>query len=499
MDDFASALDAARAQEDLGVSFVDGRYIPGIHDPSFIKSHPGNGDSILDTRFSTAKTIFDALSTAKHTYSRRVWRNVTPAEKRAVLLRFATAIKQNAHRLATLDSLEMGKTISDATQDAHISAALITYYAESIDKWFSRKAVTASNSLAYNTFEPRGVIGAIVPWNYPTCNAALKIGPSLAAGNSIVVKPSEHAYLSTLLLAELAHESGVPPGVFNVVTGTGETSGQQIASSTLCNMITFTGSHATGKRIMGYSAASNGKPMLMECGGKNASIVMPDMKDDIESLAERIVAESFANQGQLCVASSRLLVHRDVAANMTEALCSAVRTRVPGSPLDPSSTFGTIVNGRERDRIVARIALAKEHGARCLVDPSHEVIERPGSYLNPVIFDRVDPDSDLAQVEVFGPVLAITQFNDVDKAISIANGTEYGLSAAVWTNDFKAIKRFASELNVGKLQIRADPTSTSTHGFSLGSEPMGASGFGVEFGMDALNSYSRLMSVELAG
>ncbi|MFM0047228.1 aldehyde dehydrogenase family protein [Paraburkholderia sediminicola] len=499
MENFIAALEIARGQEDRGVSFVDGQYVPGIFDPSFLKLHPGNGKKILDTRFSSSSTVSSALEIARKAYEKRIWRDVTPSEKRAILLQFSASIIQNSKRLATLDALEMGKTISDATQDAHVTAALITYYAESIDKWFSKKALTASNSLAYNSFEPRGVIGAIVPWNYPTCNAALKIGPSLVAGNSIVLKPSEHAYLSTLLLAELACEAGIPRGVLNVVTGRGETSGQQIARSSSCNMLTFTGSHRTGRQIMAYSAASNGKPMLMECGGKNASIVMPDMKDSIASLAERIAAESFANQGQLCVASSRALVHRDVADSLTEALHAAALTRLPADPLDSSSRFGTIVNGQERDRIRARIALAKEQGARCLVDTSPDVIRRAGSYLNPVVFDQVDPGSDLAQVEVFGPVLAITPFDSIDEAIAIANGTEYGLSATVWTNDFKSIRKYSSQLNVGKLQIRADVTSTSTHGFSLGSEPMGASGFGVEFGMDALNSYSRLMSVEITG
>ncbi|MGQ7932574.1 aldehyde dehydrogenase family protein [Paraburkholderia sp. D1E] len=494
-----SGLDIVRQQEQLGASFIDGAYVPGEVDPTFKKVHPGTGEELFVTRFSRKVDVANALQAARRISDTQAWQRVPPYEKREILLALAAKIDENAELLGVLDAGEMGKTISDATFDAHVSAYLFRYYAESLDKWFAKSMVSESSVLAYNKYAPRGVIGAIAPWNYPTCNAALKIAPVLCASNSVVLKPSEHAYLSTLLIAKLASEAGLPNGVLNVVTGTGEHIGDLIARSAACDMITFTGSHQTGRKIMRAAAESNGKPILMECGGKNASIVMPDMDDDLSSLAERIAAETYANQGQLCVASSRVLVHKDLAARLTEELCAASSRRIPSNPFDPASSFGTIVNRSQRDRMIAQINQAKGEGNRCLLEPSQEVLSRSGSYLNPVVFDQVQPRDFIAQTEIFGPVLAITTFDSIEQAIEIANCTEYGLSASVWTRDFRAIQKVSNELVVGKLKIRASLEPARGVGFSLGSEPARASGFGVETGLEALESYSRLMSLEITG
>lgn len=494
-----SGLDIVRHQEQSGASFIDGAYVPGVVDRSFSKIHPGSGEQLFVTRFSRDVDVADALASARRVRDTHAWLRVPPHEKRDILLAIAARIDENAELLGMLDAAEMGKTISDATFDAHVSAYLFRYYAESLDKWFAKSALSEPAVLAYNKYAPRGVVGAIVPWNYPTCNAALKIAPAICASNSVVLKPSEHAYLSTLLMAKLASDAGLPDGVLNVVTGTGREAGNFIARSPDCDMVTFTGSHQTGRRIMQAAAESNGKPILMECGGKNASVVMPDMDDDLSALAEQIAAEAFANQGQLCVASSRVLVHKDMADGLIEKLCEASSRRVPLDPLDASSTFGAIVNRAQRDRMLEQIDMARSQGNRCLLPPSPEVVARGGSYLNPVVFDRVQPGDFVAQTEIFGPVLAITTFDTVEQAIDMANGTEYGLSASVWSRDFRVIKKITNELAVGKLKIRASLEPARGVGFALGAEPAKASGFGVETGLEALESYSRLMSVEITG
>ena len=494
-----SGLDIARQQEQSGASFIDGAYVQGTVDTSFEKIHPGSGETLFATRFSREGDVDDALKSARRVHDARVWQRVPPHEKREIMLAIATRLDENAELLGALDSAEMGKPISDATFDAHVSAYLFRYYAESIDKWFAKSATSEPAVLAYNRFAPRGVVGAIVPWNYPSCNSALKIAPLICASNSVVLKPSENAYLSTLLIAKLASEAGLPDGVLNVVTGTGQNAGDRIARSRDCDMITFTGSHQTGRRIMRAAAESNGKPILMECGGKNAQLIMPDMDDDLSTLAEQIAAESFANQGQLCVASSRVLVHRDLAKALTEKLCEAAARRIPSDPFDASSAFGAIVSRAQRDRMLDQIERARSQGNRCLLPPTAEVVARKGSYLNPVVFDQVKPDDFIAQTEIFGPVLAVTTFESVEQAIEIANATEYGLSASVWSRDFRTIKKATNELIVGKLKIRASMEPARGVGFALGAEPAKASGFGVETGLEALESYSRLMSIEITG
>lgn len=492
-----SPLDAARLQAGKGASFIGGRYRPGAPAASFAKIHPGTGEKLFDTAFSSPAEIGGALEGARRAFQGRAWRDRSPGERRHVLLGLAERIESHAATLAALDTAEMGKTISDARFDAVISSALVRFYAEAIDKLHARKAPADHRTIAFNSFEPRGVVGAIVPWNYPMCNAVLKLAPALAAGNSVVMKPSEHAFLSTLLLAELATEVGLPDDVFNVVTGDGPTAGEPIAGSSDCDLLTFTGSHVTGRRIMELCARSNGKPLMMECGGKSAAIVMPDMADAIPELAAAVVAETFANQGQLCVARTRLLVHEDIAAALTEAVAEEARKKRPGDPADPATNFGSLVHAAHKSRVLEHIAQARRQGARAVLDAGE--MTGPGSFVAPVVFDRVTPEMDLAHQEVFGPVLAVITFRTEDEAIAAANDSAYGLAGTVWARDYRFIRRCCSELDVGKLQVRSAVVPAMGAGFALGSEPVGQSGFGVEFGLDGLRSYSRLMSVEMVG
>jgi gamma-glutamyl-gamma-aminobutyraldehyde dehydrogenase len=347
-------------------------------------------------------------------------------------------------------------------------------------------------------WRPRGVVGAITPWNFPLINACLKLGPALAAGNTVVLKPSELSPRSTLLLAKIASEAGIPNGVINVVPGNGST-GQALVAHPDVDLLTFTGSTRTGKAILQAIGGSSIKPVLLECGGKSPEIVFPDVAElGIEAIAAQIVRGAFWNQGQVCVARSRLLVHESIYREMLDALVAAASTLHPGDPLETSTMFGPLASYRQQSIVEDYIQSGVAAGATLLLDGRQPEGGEQGCYVGPTIFADVPATARVAREEIFGPVLCVMPFASEEEALDLANDTDYGLAATIWTRDIVRANRMASRVKAGKVRVVASLAPVEGAGFSHSAEPCGQSGYGVEGGTSGLRSYMRRQSIEFS-
>jgi len=447
---------------------------------------------------SGAKEVEVAVSAARDCYENH-WSNTGPAARKKMLGELANLIDANADSIGIADCLDMGKPISAANQEAHIAAGFIRYYAEMIDKVYSGHSVpTGQGALELQVMRPRGVVGAITPWNFPVINVALKIGPALAAGNTVVIKPSELSSRSAILVAKLAIEAGLPAGAVNVITGDGVT-GDLLARHTEVDMLTFTGSTATGKLLLSAIGQSSIKPILLECGGKSPEIIFPDAAEgNLDAIAQTVVRGAFWNQGQVCVARSRLLIHSSIYAELIEKIHAVASSMSVGNPLDVDCMFGPLASTRQQQVVEDFIESGIEDGANLILDGRNPAGGEEGCYVGPTIFTDVPANARIAQQEIFGPVLAIFTFDDDDQALALANDSEYGLAATIWTKDIVRANRLASQIKVGKVKIVATPAMVEGPMFSHSAEPCGQSGYGVEGGSDGLFSYMRKQSIEFA-
>lgn len=473
--------------------FIDGSFVASDSAETFAPVNPATGRELCRIGGGSPQDVDRAVAAARASFRDGRWRRQSPLSRKAVLLKIADLIEKHGNELALLDVLEMGKTITSATAELGFSAGFFRYYAEAIDKLNGDVIPADSATIGLNLLVPRGVVGAIIPWNFPLIMASLKVAPILAAGNSLVLKPSEIASTSSLRLAELAVEAGLPNGVFNVVPGLGRTVGEAIGRHPDIDMLSFTGSTQTGRRLMTYAGESNGKPLLLELGGKSPQVITADMRPDVGGMVRQIMHEAFWNQGQWCVARSRLIVEASLHDVLVDALVSAANALVPGDTLDPNTNFGAIASAAQMARIRKLVASAHEEGARLLTP------ERPvqGCFMAPMIFGQVSRDMRIAREEVFGPVMSIHTFQNFDEALELANDTHYGLAASLWTKDLRRAQQAIGALDAGKLIIRSAPGAGEQTGFALASEGWGASGFGVEGGLAGLRSYCRLKAVEL--
>jgi acyl-CoA reductase-like NAD-dependent aldehyde dehydrogenase len=382
----------------------------------------------------------------------------------------------------------MGKPIRESLQvDVPAAAGCIRWYAEAIDKIYDQVAPTDPRNLALITREPVGVVGAIVPWNFPLIMAAWKIGPALAAGNSMVVKPSEKSPLSVLRLAQLAVEAGIPAGVFNVVPGLGHVAGRALALSMDVDCIAFTGSTATGKLVMQYAGQSNLKRVSLECGGKSPNIVMGDYPD-LDQAAEAAANAIFYNQGEMCSAGSRLLVDARIGEEFVARVAERARALQAGDPLDPATRLGAIVDEGQLARVLGYIEAGSAEGAQ-LRSGGRRVREESGGYfVEPTVFDRVAPSMKIAREEIFGPVLSVLPFQTLEEALAIANGVEYGLAAAIWTRDLATAHRASRALRAGTVYVNcydADDITVPFGGFKQ-------SGIGRDKSLHAFDKYTEI-------
>ena len=445
-----------------------------------------------------AKDIDCAVKAARAAWENG-WRDCGPGERKRRLLALADAIIANGQELALCDTLDMGKPISAAAGEIYPAAGFIRYYAETIDKVYAGNvAPTGTGAMELQMWRSRGVVGAITPWNFPLINACLKLGPALAAGNTVVIKPSELSPRSALLLASIASKAGIPDGVINVVPGSGST-GQALVVHPGVDLLTFTGSTRTGKAILAAVGESSIKPLLLECGGKSPEIVFPDVAElGLEDIATQIVRGAFWNQGQVCVARSRLLVHQSIYKGMLDAVLAVAGSLRAGDPLDPSTVFGPLASSRQQSIVEDYIQSGMADGATLLLDGRQPQGGEQGCYVGPTIFADVPPGARIAREEIFGPVLCIMPFASEDEALTLANDTEYGLAATIWTRDIVLANRMASRVKAGKVRVVASLTPVEGAGFSHSAEPCGQSGYGVEGGVNGLHSYMRQQSVEFS-
>jgi len=387
-----------------------------------------------------------------------------------------------------LDAAEMGKPVSEVLFNSRAAAALMRFYAESADKVAGESCPSDGHSVVFERLVPRGVVGAVTPWNFPTFNAVLKIAPALVAGNSVVLKPSELSSRSAIRVAQLALQSGLPPGALNVVPGRGEIVGRALGLHGDVDMITFTGSTNVGKQMLQCSGQSNMKVVVAECGGKSPHIVFDD-GIDLDKAGEFIAKSLLTNQGQICSVGSRLLVQRSIERQLVDRIVGQCGDIVMGDALDPNTTFGPVASARQCSRVIGYIEGAHIEGAELVAGGRRALLGSGGFFIEPTIFRGVSPTARIAQEEIFGPVLSVIAFDDEADAISIANATLYGLIAYVWTSDLSTGMRMAKGIRSSVLVNAAVPSGGPGHAGSL--EPARQSGMGVEGGLTGLRSYMR--------
>ena len=446
---------------------------------------PIDGQVLTTMPRGTAQDARSAVAAARVAFDDGRWSGLAPAARKKILLEWAGLIETNALELAVLGVRDNGTEIGMAFKAEPMSAAgTIRYYAEAIDKIAGEIAPTAPGSLGLVHREPAGVVGAIVPWNFPLMIGAWKLGPALAAGCTVVLKPAETASLSLLRIAELALDAGLPPGVLNVVTGEGAVVGHEIAMSTEVDVLVFTGSGATGRRLLEASAKSNLKRVYLELGGKSPNIVFADAPD-LDEAAKVSASGIFRNSGQVCVAGSRLLVERSIHDAFVAKLAEAARSMKVGDPLDPATGAGAVNSLRQLDQNLAFVAEAREAG-RTIVTGGDRILEDTGGYyMAPTIVTGVAREDRIARDEVFGPVLAVIPFDTEDEAVAIANGTDYGLAAAVWTSDLSRAHRMIRRIRAGVVHV-------NTYGGADITVPLGGvkqSGNGHDKSLHAFDKY----------
>jgi len=464
-------------------AFIDGSFRPAISGSTFQTLNPATGEVLAEISACKVEDLDFAVQKARDAFEDGRWSRLHPSERKAVLIELAKLIKRNARELAVMESLDSGKTIYDCESvDVPETIHCLTWHAELIDKIYDQTSPMSDDHIAMIVREPVGVVGLVLPWNFPLLMLAWKIGPALAAGCSVIVKPAEETTLTALRIAELAYEAGVPAGVLNVVTGSGPDVGEPLGRHMDIDAISFTGSTATGRKFLEYAAASNLKEVTLEMGGKNPAIVLNDV-ENLDRVAAHVVNGAFWNMGQNCSATSRLIVQSGVKDELLGRIISHAREWPMGDPLDPHNRVGALVSTAHYKKVCGYL----KDDVKILMGGKYE-----GGFVEPTIIDLDNPAMVQARDEIFGPILSVLTVDSYDEAIAIANNTEYGLAASIFTSDIKRALRGAKALRAGTVTVNSfgeGDTSTPFGGYK-------ASGFGGrDNGIHAHDQYTQTKTI----
>jgi gamma-glutamyl-gamma-aminobutyraldehyde dehydrogenase len=480
--------DTIRTRAYIGGSFVD-----AADGTTFDSVAPATGQVIAEIAACAELDVDRAVAAARAAFDAGQWSRIAPGERKSTLFRLADLIEAKADELAATEAIDAGKPITDC-RDFDIPDVLNTlrWYAEAADKVFGKTSPTDADHVGLIVREPVGVVGGVLPWNFPMAMLAWKIGPALATGNSVVIKPPELASLTTLRIAELATEAGIPDGVFNVVPGLGHVAGKALGLHPDVDMVTFTGSTEVGRAFLRYSADSNLKGVVLECGGKSPQIVVADCRDQLDVVAADLAEAAVWNAGQNCSAGSRILVESSIKADFVAALALEAQKRTVGDPTDDATTLGPLIEPSALNRVMDYIEQAKADGARIVTGGQRLRAETGGYFAGATVIDDVTPQMSVAREEIFGPVVSVLGFDDLDEALRIANDSPYGLAATIWSKDIDVALRTARAVRAGTVAVNG--YSEGDIGTPFGGYKM--SGFGGrDNGLEALEQYTELKTI----
>ncbi|AYG62581.1 aldehyde dehydrogenase [Rhizobium jaguaris] len=451
-------------------AFIDGAFRPANSGKTFKTTNPATGEMLAEIAACDASDVDYAVAKARQAFDDGRWRQRTPGERKDTLLKFAKLLEQNRHELAVMESIDSGKPVRECqTVDVPDTIHTIRWHAELIDKLYDNTNSVGPNALAMVVREPIGVVACVLPWNFPLLMLAWKIAPALASGCSVLVKPAQETTLTTLRVAELAVEAGIPAGVFNVVTGSGRDVGEPLGLHMDVDMVAFTGSTPTGRRFLHYSADSNLKKVVLECGGKNPAVVLDDA-EDLDLVAEQVVNGAFWNMGENCSASSRLIVHASIKDELLKRIGAYLREWKTGDPLDPENRIGALVSKSHFEKVSSFLDDVKSE--KLSLAFGGETMS--GVFIEPTVVDGVTPSSRLFKEEIFGPILSVTTFNSLSEAITLANDTNYGLTASVYTGSLRNAIRVSRDIRAGLVTVNCFGEGDATTPFGGYKE----SGFG---------------------
>src|ERR1700722_647283 len=453
----SAATDSLRAQAAAlklhGESFIDGKHVPAVSGRTFPTINPATGATLAQVADGAAEDVDRAVRSGRRGFDSGAWSRMPPKQRKKVLLKWAELIERNLDEVALTEVLDSGKPISDARAvDLPDSIETLRWHAEAIDKMYDQIAPTQSDVVAMIVREPIGVVGAVLPWNFPIFVAMWKLAPALAGGNSIVVKPAEQTSLTCIRLAELAVEAGLPPGVFNVVTGVGETAGQAVGRHPDIDCVSFTGSGEVGRYFLKYSAESNLKKIILECGGKSPAIVMDDAHD-LPAIAGQLAIGILFCQGENCSAGSRLIVQKSIKEPLLDALTRVFKEWKVGDPLAADTRVGAMIDQTHMNRVLGYIEKGTQEGAHLVMGGKRLMAESGGYFIGPTIFDRVRNSMTIAREEIFGPVLSVLTFDPIEEAVRIANDTHYGLASSLYTDNLHTAHLVARDLRAGTVSV----------------------------------------------
>lgn len=434
-------------------AFINGRFVAAASGETFDTINPSTGKVIASVALGSEEDVNRAVGAAKASFESGVWANMPPGERKSVLLRWADLIEANLEELAVLETLDCGKPVRDSLAvDIPDTVGTLRWHAEATDKIYDQMSPAPNDVVSMIVREPIGVVGVVIPWNFPLFVGMWKIAPALAGGNSVVVKPAEQTSLTMLRIAGLAAEAGLPDGVFNVVPGLGHVAGRAIGMHMDVDCVSFTGSTEVGRAFLKYSADSNLKKIVLECGGKSPAIVMDDV-GDLSPIVENLATGILFCQGENCTASSRLIVHESVKERLFDALVPEFNSWTVGDPLNIDTKIGAMIHAQHLEKVLSYVEAGKAEGAELALGGEQILKDSGGFFIEPTIFDGVNNNMKIAREEIFGPVLSIISFKDAEEAVQIANDTNFGLAASLYTENLNTAHKVAKQLRAGTVSV----------------------------------------------